>query len=97
MRATTKNSGNFHRSGLRIGRKGVNSIGLAVSHFLALDLLWWCSIDAEILLLTVEVVWAVLLLLISKSIWHLRLRCRSKCQKGGRSGYNRNNLDIACS
>ncbi|MBC6473599.1 MAG: hypothetical protein GDA48_12905 [Hormoscilla sp. GM102CHS1] len=32
MRATTKNSGNFYRSGLRIGRKGVNSIGLAVSH-----------------------------------------------------------------
>jgi len=28
--------------------KGVNSIGLAVSHFLALGLLWWCSIDVEL-------------------------------------------------
>ncbi|MBC6479948.1 MAG: hypothetical protein GDA56_21370 [Hormoscilla sp. GM7CHS1pb] len=32
---------------MRIGRKEVN-IGLAVSHFLALGLLWWCSIDVEL-------------------------------------------------
>ncbi|MBC6481654.1 MAG: homogentisate phytyltransferase [Hormoscilla sp. GM7CHS1pb] len=31
-----------------LGIKGVNSIGLAVSHFLALGLLWWCSFDVDL-------------------------------------------------
>jgi len=31
-----------------LGIKGVNPIGLVVSHFLALGLLWWRSLDVEL-------------------------------------------------